>query len=42
MEDYAGVLIPEFSLTHMMESCTDFQNKMSQLEFVCHKLGAKF
>jgi hypothetical protein len=38
MEDDAGVLIPEFSLAHMMESCTDFQNKMSQLEFFC-KLG---
>ena len=25
MEDDVGVLIPEFSLTHMMESCTDFQ-----------------
>ena len=41
MEDDAGVLIPEFSLAHMMESCTDFQNEMSQLEFICHKLGCK-
>ena len=41
MEDDAGVLIPEFSLAHMMESCTDFQNKMLQLEFVCHELGCK-
>ena len=41
MEDDAGVLIPEFSLAHMMESCTDFQNKILQLEFVCHELGCK-
>jgi hypothetical protein len=41
MEDDVGVLIQEISLTHIMVSCTNFQNKMSQLEFVCHELGGK-
>jgi hypothetical protein len=35
------MIIPEYSLTTLMENCTDFKNEMSQLEFVCHSLGCK-
>ena len=35
------MIIPQYSLTTLMESCTDFKNEMSQLEFVCHSLGCK-
>jgi hypothetical protein len=37
----AGILIPEFSLTTLMEECIDFKHEMSQLELVCHSLGCK-
>ena len=39
--DDAGMIIPEYSLTTLTENWTDFINKMSQLEFVCHSLGCK-
>ena len=29
----AGMIIPQYSLTTLMESCTDFKNEMSLLEF---------
>ena len=39
--DDAGKIIPQYSLATLMESCTDFKNEMSQLEFVCHSLDGK-
>ncbi len=39
--DDVGMIIPEYSLTTLMENWTDFINEMSQLEFVCHSLGCK-
>jgi hypothetical protein len=39
--DDVGIIIPEYSLTTLMENCTDFKNEMSQLDFVCHSLGLK-
>ena len=33
------VSLTNFSLVHMMESCIDFYNEMSQLEYVCKSLG---
>jgi hypothetical protein len=36
-----GMIIPQYSLTTLMESYNDFKNEMSQLEFVCHSLGGK-
>ena len=39
--DDAGIIIPEYSLTTLMENCTDFKNEMTQLEFVCHSLSCK-
>ena len=36
-----GNLVPEYSLVHMMETCTNFVNEMSQLEFVCQSLGVR-
>jgi len=40
-EDDVGMIIPEYSLTLLMENCTDFKNEMSQLEFICHSLSCK-
>ena len=40
-EDSNGVLVPELSLLHMMESCSDFASEVSQLEHVAESLGAK-
>jgi hypothetical protein len=37
--DNAGMLIPEYPLTTLMEECMDFQHEMLQLEFICHGLG---
>lgn len=37
--DGTGMLTPEYSLTTLMEDCTDFKHDMSQLKFVCHSLG---
>ena len=34
-------LIPEFSLLHMVQSCLDFENEVSQLEYVAQCLGAR-
>jgi hypothetical protein len=38
--DEAGIVNNEFSLPHIMETCVDFANEMSQLEYVCSELGA--
>ena len=40
VEDEDGKVVPELSLRHMMQSCTDFANEVSQLEHVAHCLGA--
>ena len=40
-EDDVGMIIPEYSLTLLMENCTDFKNEMSQLDFICHSLSCK-
>ncbi len=40
-EDDVGMIIPEYSLTLLMENCTDFKSEMSQLEIVCHSIGCK-
>ena len=40
-EDSDGVLVPELSLLHMMESCSDFASEVSQLEHVSESLGSK-
>jgi hypothetical protein len=37
--DDAGFIVKEFSLAHMLETCTDFANEKTQLEFVCQSLG---
>ena len=39
--DEDGNLIPEFSLVHLMENCTDFYNEECQLQFVCRNVGAQ-
>jgi hypothetical protein len=39
--DDTGTIIPELSLGHMIENCYDFQNEVSQLEHVCHQIGAQ-
>jgi len=36
-----GNMIPEMSLAHLMENCFNFDNEMSQLEFVCKSLGVR-
>ena len=33
-------LVKEFSLQYLLGQCADFQNEVSQLEFVCEQLGA--
>lgn len=40
-EDSDGKLIPGMSLQHLMESCTDFANEVSQLEYVGQCLGVR-
>ncbi len=37
----AGYPVKEFSLGMMLDSCTDFANETTQLEFVCESLGAE-
>jgi len=39
--DDGGNLIPELSLQHMMESCSDFAGEVSQLEHVAQSLGTR-
>jgi hypothetical protein len=39
--DDAGLVVKEFSLAHMLETCTDFANEKTQLEFVCQSLGTE-
>ena len=38
--DNEGNLVKEFSLQYLLGQCADFQNEVSQLEFVCKQLGA--
>jgi hypothetical protein len=37
--DDAGFVVKEFSLAHMLGTCTDFANEKTQLEFVHQSLG---
>ncbi len=37
----AGFIVKEFSLAHILETCTDFANEKTQLEFVCRSLGTE-
>jgi hypothetical protein len=37
--DDAGFIVKEFSLARMLETCTDFANEKTQLEFLCQSLG---
>jgi hypothetical protein len=39
LQDDAGFIIKDYSLSILMGSCTDFANKKSQLEYVCQSLG---
>jgi hypothetical protein len=39
--DDARFVVKEFSLAHMLETCTDFANEKTQLEFVCQSLGTE-
>ena len=39
--DDSGLVVKEFSLAHMLETCTDFANEKTQLEFVCQSLGTE-
>ncbi len=39
--DDAGLIVKEFSLAHILETCTDFANEKTQLEFVCQSLGTE-
>ena len=39
--DDAGFIVKEFSLARMLETCTDFANEKTQLEFVCQSLGTE-
>jgi hypothetical protein len=39
--DDAGFIIKEFSLARMLETCTDFANEKTQLEFLCQSLGTE-
>ena len=39
--DEDGSVIPEFSLLHLLENCTDFKNETSQLEYLCEALGVR-
>ena len=41
VEDADGKLVPELSLVHMLETCTDFANETSQLEYVGKELGVR-
>ena len=39
--DEEGNLVKEFSLQYLLGQCTDFQNELTQLEFVCKVHGAE-
>ena len=39
--DEEGNLVKEFSLQYLLGQCTDFQNELTQLEFVCKAHGAE-
>jgi hypothetical protein len=41
LQDDAGFIIRECSLSILMGSCTDFANEKSQLEYVCQSLGVE-
>ena len=41
LQDDAGFIVREYSLSILMGSCTDFVNKKSQLEYVCQSLGVE-
>ncbi len=41
VSDDAGLVVKEFSLAHMLETCTGFANEKTQLEFVCQSLGTE-
>ena len=40
-EESYGTLIPELLLIHMMDTCTDFENEVSQIEHVSQGLGTR-
>jgi hypothetical protein len=37
----AELIVKEFLLAHMLETCTEFANKKTQLKFVCQSLGTE-
>jgi len=39
--DDAGFPVKEFSLEMMLDSCVDFANETTQLEYICKSLGAE-
>ena len=39
--DNAGLPVKEFSLEMMLDSCVDFANETTQLEYMCKRLGAE-
>ncbi len=41
LQDDAGFIIKDYSLSILMGSCTDFANKKSQLKYVCQSLGVE-
>ena len=41
VEDGDGTIVPELSLQHLLENCTDFANEISQLEHVGKSLGVR-
>ncbi len=41
LQDNAGFIIRDYSLSILMGSCTDFANEKSQLEYVCQSLGVE-
>ncbi len=41
MVDDAGLIVKEYSLEHQLETCTDFANEQTQLEYVCSSLGVR-
>ncbi len=41
LQDNAGFIIKDYSLSILMGSCTDFANEKSQQEYVCQSLGVE-
>jgi hypothetical protein len=39
--DDAGLIVKEYSLEHLLATCTDFANEQTQLEYVCSRLGVR-